>query len=92
MRDYSFVPDYFEFDIDFEGNVFILTEMNDEVMDTISRMVKDWVDKGYIAPSGVDASVIRKEKSFFVEGVVCTLLGEVEDDDEWDPFEVEILF
>jgi hypothetical protein len=97
MKDYSKIPNLFDFELDYDGDWNDISLPNgfdtDEVEKEIISLLDEWVKKDLIELGEKTTGTVWKEKNhFYIKGQVCVELGEDESDDEWEEFEVKIMF
>lgn len=97
MKNISFVPNVFNFEIDFDGTCLSIDSYGEPFDETqenqIVEFVEGWVKKGFIPVGEKTIGTVWKESDHFqIKGDVCVELGEDEDDDVWEEYETKVHF
>jgi hypothetical protein len=97
MKDYSLIPELFDVELDYDGDVVSVDYYGADVLEEskheVGVLLDEWINKELIEVNEKTLCTVWKQDGHFVvKGKVCIEFGEDESDDIWDEFEIEIQF
>ena len=97
MENYNLIPKFFSFEVDYDGDVMSIDipsiDETEEVKHDVGVLVNELVNSdGFELGEKTECDVWKEDGKLFVQGRVCTELGDDYDTDVWEDFELNIKF